>query len=65
MTPAQAIQSATSATADLLGWESRVGQVAPGMYTDIVAVHGDPLDDISELEDVDFVLKGGTVYKSK
>ncbi len=65
MTPAQAIQSATSVTADLLGWEDRVGQIAPGMYADIIAVHGDPLDDISELEDVDFVMKGGVVYKSK
>ncbi|MGI9221944.1 MAG: amidohydrolase family protein [Woeseiaceae bacterium] len=65
MTPAQAIQSATSLTADLLGWEDNVGEVAPGMYADIVAVHGDPLADISELEDVDFVMKGGVVYKKK
>ncbi len=65
MTPAQAIQSATSVTADLLGWEDSVGQIAPGMYADIIAVHGDPLEDISELEDVDFVMKGGVVYKSK
>jgi imidazolonepropionase-like amidohydrolase len=65
MTPAQAIQSATSVTADLLGWEDRVGEVAPGMYADIIAVHGNPLDDISELEDVDFVMKGGVVYKNK
>ena len=63
MTPTQAIQSATSLTADLLGWEDRVGEIAPGMYADIVAVHGDPLQDISELEDVDFVMKGGVVYK--
>ena len=65
MTPTQAIQSATSVTADLLGWEDKVGAVAPGMYADIIAVHGDPLDDISELEDVDFVMKGGVVYKNK
>ena len=65
MTPTQAIQSATSLTADLLGWEDRVGEIAPGMYADIVAVHGDPLADISELEDVDFVMKGGVVYKNK
>ncbi len=65
MTPAQAIQSATSVTADLLGWEDKVGSIAPGMYADIIAVHGDPLDDISELEDVDFVMKGGVVYKQK
>lgn len=65
MTPTQAIQSATSLTADLLGWEDRVGEVAPGMYADIVAVSGDPLENISELEDVDFVMKGGVVYKDK
>jgi imidazolonepropionase-like amidohydrolase len=65
MTPTQAIQSATSLTADLLGWEDRVGQIAPGMYADIIAVHGSPLDDISELEDVDFVMKGGVVHKNQ
>ena len=61
----QAIISATSLTAELLGWEDKVGEVAAGKYADIIAVHGDPLDDISELEDVDFVMKGGVVYKSK
>jgi len=65
MTPEQAIQSATSLTADLLGWEDRVGAIEEGLYADIIAVHGDPLDDISELEDVDFVMKGGVVYKNK
>lgn len=63
MTPAQAIQSATQTSAELLGWEDRVGYVGPGMLADIVAVDGDPLQDISELEDVDFVMKGGVVYK--
>jgi len=65
MTPAQAIQSATVVSAELLGWEDRVGQIAPGMFADIVAVDGNPLDDISELEDVDFVMKGGVVYKQR
>lgn len=65
MTPTQAIQSATSVTADLLGWEDRVGEIAPGMYADIIAVDGNPLEDISELEDVDFVMKGGVVYKNQ
>lgn len=65
MTPAQAIMSATSLTAELLGWEDQVGEIAAGKYADIIAVHGDPLADISELEDVDFVMKGGVVYKSK
>ena len=65
MTPLQAIQSATSLTAELLGWEDQVGAIEEGLYADIIAVHGDPLDDISELEDVDFVMKGGVVYKNK
>ena len=65
MTPVQAIQSATSLTAELLGWEGQVGAIEEGLYADIIAVHGDPLDDISELEDVDFVMKGGVVYKNK
>ena len=65
MTPTQAIQSATIVSAELLGWEDRVGRIAPGYYADIIAVHGDPLEDIEELEDVDFVMKGGVVYKQK
>jgi imidazolonepropionase-like amidohydrolase len=65
MTPTQAIQTATSVAADLLGWEDRVGEVAPGMYADTIGVHGNPLDDIGELEDVDFVVKGGVVYKDQ
>ena len=65
MTPAQAIQSATSLTAELLGWEDQVGVIEEGFYADIIAVHGDLLEDISELEDVDFVMKGGVIYKNK
>jgi len=65
MTPTQALMSATSLTAELLGWEDRVGAIQPGLYADIIAVDGNPLDDISEMEDVDFVMKGGVVYKKK
>ena len=65
MTPTQAIQSATIVSAELLGWEDRVGRIAPGYYADIIAVDGNPLDNIEELEDVDFVMKGGVVYKNK
>jgi imidazolonepropionase-like amidohydrolase len=65
MTPVQAIQSATIVSAELLGWEDQVGRIAPGMYADIIAVDGDPLEDIEELEDVDFVMKGGVVYKNR
>ena len=65
MTPSQALMSATSLTAELLGWEDKVGVIEPGLYADIIAVDGNPLDDISEMEDVDFVMKGGVVYKKK
>lgn len=64
MTPLQAIQAATIHSADLLGWQDRVGRIEPGYYADLIAVDGDPLQDVSELEDVDFVMKGGVVYKS-
>jgi imidazolonepropionase-like amidohydrolase len=63
MTPMQAILSATQSGADLLGWSDRVGSVQPGRFADLVAVDGDPLKDISELERVRFVMKGGVVYK--
>ena len=64
MTPAQAIISATSLSAELLGWEDRVGAIEAGLFADIIAVDGNPLDDIAEMEDVDFVMKGGVVYKN-
>jgi imidazolonepropionase-like amidohydrolase len=63
LTPMQAIQSATQSAADLLGWADRVGTVSKGRYADIIAVDGDPLKDITELERVTFVMKGGVVYK--
>src|SRR6202171_4362137 len=63
MTPRQAIQSATSAAADLLGHSDDVGSIKPGKYADLIAVAGDPLTDIRLLENVQFVMKGGTVYK--
>jgi imidazolonepropionase-like amidohydrolase len=65
MTPMQAIQSATTTAADLLGWKVKVGQLAPGFYADLVAVKGDPLADITVLEHVDFVMKGGEIMKNK
>jgi len=61
MTPLQAIKSGTSLAAELLG-SSDIGAVAPGMYADLVAVQGDPLKDVAELQRVKFVMKGGTVY---
>lgn len=63
MTPIQAIKSATSVAAQLLGQEENLGSVAPGRLADLVAVAGDPLKDITELERVTFVMKDGLVYK--
>ena len=65
MTPMQAIRSGTVVPAELLGWSDKVGTVERGKWADIVAVGGDPLKDISELERVKFVMKGGTVYKNE
>jgi len=62
MTPMQAIQAATSSAADLLG-HSDIGSIKPGKYADIIAVSGDPIADIHELENVKFVMKAGKVYK--
>ena len=63
MTPMQAIQSATSNAADLLGHSDVIGSIKPGKFADIIAVNGDPLQDISLIEHVQFVMKDGKVYK--
>jgi imidazolonepropionase-like amidohydrolase len=63
MTPMQAIQAATSSAADLLGHSDIVGSIKPGKFADVVAVSGDPVQDVSLLENVDFVMKDGKVYK--
>jgi imidazolonepropionase-like amidohydrolase len=65
MTPMQAIQAATTDAADLLGHSDVLGSIKPGKYADIVAVSGDPLADISVLENVQFVMKEGKVYKQE
>ncbi len=64
MTPMEAIRSATVAGADNLGKSDMLGSIAPGKYADIIAVEGDPLADITELEDIDFVMKEGVAYKA-
>jgi imidazolonepropionase-like amidohydrolase len=62
-TPLEAIRSATLHAAELMGWDDRVGRIAPGYYADLIAVPGDPTDDVRLLEDVPFVMKGGAVLK--
>jgi imidazolonepropionase-like amidohydrolase len=63
MTPMAAIKSATSVAARLLAQEENLGAVAPGRFADLIAVAGDPLADIGELERVTFVMKDGVIYK--
>jgi len=65
MTPMQAIQSATSKAADLLGRSNLLGSLQPGKYADIIAVSGNPLEDIRVLENVKFVMKEGKIYKQE
>ena len=63
--PMAAIESATRVAAEAIGWGDRVGTLQPGRYADLIAVAGDPLADITELERVRFVMKGGVVYKER
>lgn len=65
MSPMQAIATATTSAAELMGWTGKVGVVAPGSFADMVAVSGDPMKDITELERVRWVMKGGKVYKDE
>jgi len=63
MSASQAIQAATSVAAEMMGWQDRVGSIEKGKFADIIAVAGDPLKDITELERVKFVMKGGQVIR--
>jgi imidazolonepropionase-like amidohydrolase len=62
-TPMEAIRSATVVSAALMGWDDRVGSLRPGRFADLIAVDGDPLEDVTVLEDIPFVMKGGEVVK--
>jgi imidazolonepropionase-like amidohydrolase len=64
MTPLEAIQAATLAAAKLMGWQDKVGALAPGFYADIIAVEGDPMAEIRTLEHVRFVMQGGVIKKT-
>jgi imidazolonepropionase-like amidohydrolase len=63
MSPLAALQAGTLNAARLLGWQGQTGALKPGYFADIVAVPGDPLQDISVLQTVVFVMKGGAVYR--
>jgi imidazolonepropionase-like amidohydrolase len=63
--PIEAIRAATITAADLLGWQGKVGSIEAGYYADIIAVSGDPLADMAELEHVKFVMKGGVVVRNE
>jgi imidazolonepropionase-like amidohydrolase len=65
LTPLEAIQAATINAADLLGWSDKVGALEPGKWADMIAVNGDPLSDVTTLEQVKFVMKGGEVVKNE
>ncbi len=65
MTPLEALKTTTLNAADLMGWTDRVGSLEPGKWADVIAVSGDPLKDIRTLEHVNFVMKGGVIYKDE
>lgn len=65
MTPLGIIQAATVNAAELLGWQNRIGTIEASKYADLIAVTGDPVQDITELEHVRFVMKGGRVVKNE
>src|SRR5215467_2194041 len=64
MTPLQSIRTGTTVAAELLGWSEKVGAIEKGKWADLVAVSGDPLKDITELQRVKFVMKAGVVYRN-
>jgi imidazolonepropionase-like amidohydrolase len=64
LTPVRAIQAATTINAEVLGWQDQIGSIDKGKYADLVAVAGDPLADITELQRVTFVMKGGKIIRN-
>jgi imidazolonepropionase-like amidohydrolase len=64
MKPIDAIRTATVRASELLRMENQIGTIAPGKFADVIAVEGNPLDDIKALQRVTFVMKAGQVYKS-
>jgi len=64
LSPARAIQAGTINNAEVMGWSDRIGSVDKGKFADIIAVSGDPLADITELQRVKFVMKGGKLIRN-
>jgi imidazolonepropionase-like amidohydrolase len=64
LTPARAIQSGTTINARVLGWQEQIGSIDRGKYADLIAVSGDPVADITELQRVKFVMKGGKIVRN-
>src|SRR3984957_14049231 len=64
LTPLRAIQAATTINAEVLGWQDQIGSIEKGKYADLIAVSGDPLADVTELQRVKFVMKGGKVVRN-
>jgi imidazolonepropionase-like amidohydrolase len=65
LTPVRAIQGATTINAEVMGWQDRIGSIDKGKFADLIAVSGDPLADITELQRVKFVMKGGKVIRNE
>ena len=65
LSPAEALRAATVDAADLLGLAGQIGDIKQGGFADIIAVPGDPLKDITELQRVNFVMKGGVIFKNE
>jgi imidazolonepropionase-like amidohydrolase len=65
LSPARAIQAGTSINAEVMGWQNEIGSIEPGKYADLIAVSGDPLADITELQRVKLVIKGGKVIRNE
>jgi imidazolonepropionase-like amidohydrolase len=65
MSPARAIQSGTIINAEVMGWQDQIGSLEKGKYADLIAVSGDPLGDITELQHVKFVMKGGKIIRNE
>ena len=61
--PARVLQASTIANAEVLGWQDRIGSIENGEFADIIALPGDPLSDITDLKNVDFVMKGGEIVR--